>query len=161
MPRTRSTALIGKWCFSRSLGSIPSFSNCAVTFRIHSTLRNDTMEADSNNTLLPLGVCINFPSMLLILVAVARHIFSMTSPSHHSFIRNAAKETWSKMYQTRYYVPQTSNMKRTESKHLNDSRLVLQLPLPDPLKSGVKSIMNLKFSTSEFSIFYCLPKCGL
>ena len=32
----------------------------------------------------------------------------------------------------------TSNIRRTKSQNLNDSRLVLQLSLPNLLKSGVK-----------------------
>ena len=34
---------------------------------------------------------------------------------------------------------QTSNISHTESQHLNVSCLILQLPLPNPLKPGVKS----------------------
>ena len=34
-------------------------------------------------------------------------------------------------------------IRRTISHHLNDSRLVLQLSLPNPLKPGVKSIMKM------------------
>ena len=36
-----------------------------------------------------------------------------------------------------------SNIRHTKSQNLNDSRLVLQLPLPNPLESGVKSRMNM------------------
>ena len=37
----------------------------------------------------------------------------------------------------------TSNIRRTESQNLNDSRVVLQLALPNPLKPGIKSIMKM------------------
>ena len=36
-----------------------------------------------------------------------------------------------------------SNISRTKSQYLNDSRLVLQLSLPNPLKPGVKSWMKM------------------
>ena len=38
---------------------------------------------------------------------------------------------------------QVSNTRRTESQHLNDSRSVLRLFLPNPFKLDVKSIMNM------------------
>ena len=37
----------------------------------------------------------------------------------------------------------TSNISHTESPNLNDSRLLLQLSLPNPLKPGVKSRMKM------------------
>ena len=36
-----------------------------------------------------------------------------------------------------------TNISRTESHNLNDSRLVVQLPLPNPLKPAVKSWMKM------------------
>ena len=36
-----------------------------------------------------------------------------------------------------------SNTRRTKSQNLDDSRLVLQLSLPNPSKSGVKSRMKM------------------
>ena len=36
-----------------------------------------------------------------------------------------------------------SNIRRTKCQNLNDSRLVLQLSLPNPLKPSVKSIMKM------------------
>ena len=36
-----------------------------------------------------------------------------------------------------------SNIRRTKSQNLNDSRLVLQLSLSNPLKPGVKSRMKM------------------
>ena len=38
---------------------------------------------------------------------------------------------------------QTYSWRRTKSQHLNVSRLVLQLSLPNPLVSGVKSRMKM------------------
>ena len=38
---------------------------------------------------------------------------------------------------------QISNIRRTKPHNLNDSRLVLQLTLPNPLKPGVKSRMKM------------------
>ena len=38
---------------------------------------------------------------------------------------------------------QISNIRRTESQHLNDSRTVLRLSLPNPLKPDVKSRMKM------------------
>ena len=43
----------------------------------------------------------------------------------------------------RAYHRNISNISRTKSQNLNDSRLVLQLPLPNPLKSGFKSRMKM------------------
>ena len=36
-----------------------------------------------------------------------------------------------------------SNIRRTKSQNLNASRLILQLPLPNPLKPGVKLRMKM------------------
>ena len=36
-----------------------------------------------------------------------------------------------------------SNIRRTQNQNLNDSRLIMQLPLPNPLKPGVKSRMKM------------------
>ena len=36
-----------------------------------------------------------------------------------------------------------SNIRRTKCQNLNDSRLVLQLSVPNPLKPSVKSIMKM------------------
>ena len=47
-----------------------------------------------------------------------------------------------KIYGTQQYR-KISNIRRTESPNLNVSRLVLQLPLPNPMKPGVKSIMKM------------------
>ena len=38
---------------------------------------------------------------------------------------------------------QLSNMRRIQNQNLNDSRITLQLPLPNPLKPGVKSRMKM------------------
>ena len=43
---------------------------------------------------------------------------------------------------TDFSYPQTSDMSSTKPHNLNVSRLVLQLSLPNPLKSGVKSGMK-------------------
>ena len=42
-----------------------------------------------------------------------------------------------------YNYRQTSNNRRTTSPNLNVSRSILQLPLPNPLKPGVKSRMKM------------------
>ena len=36
-----------------------------------------------------------------------------------------------------------SNIRRTQNQNLNDSRLIMQLPLPNPFKPGVKSRMKM------------------
>ena len=36
-----------------------------------------------------------------------------------------------------------SNIRRTPNQNLIDSRLIMQLPLPNPLKPGVKSRMKM------------------
>ena len=36
-----------------------------------------------------------------------------------------------------------SNIRRTQNQNLNDSRLNMQLPLPNPFKPGVKSRMKM------------------
>ena len=41
------------------------------------------------------------------------------------------------------YLPQVSNIRRTKTQHLKDSRTVLRLSLPNPLKPDVKSIMKM------------------
>ena len=63
-----------------------------------------------------------------------------------------------------------SNISRTTSHNLNGTRLVLQLPLPNPLKPGVKSIMKMWLVQSRQAMlhlylsdrqFYCLQRCDL
>ena len=41
------------------------------------------------------------------------------------------------------YYRKISNLRRTESPNLNVSCLVLQLPLPNPMKPGVQSRMKM------------------
>ena len=49
--------------------------------------------------------------------------------------------------QERIHVPtkyrKVSNIRRTKCQNLNDSRLVLQLSVPNPLKPSVKSMMKM------------------
>ena len=65
---------------------------------------------------------------------------------------------------------QISNISRTKSQNLNDSSLVLQLPLPNPLKPCVKSRMKMQLEQRRLEMlqlplgdqsFYCLLKCSL
>ena len=42
-----------------------------------------------------------------------------------------------------YMYRKVSNIRRTKCQNLNDSRLVLQLSVPNPLKASVKSIMKM------------------
>ena len=42
-----------------------------------------------------------------------------------------------------FHYRQTSNIGYTKSQNLNDSRLILKLYLPNPLKPGVKSSMEM------------------
>ena len=46
-------------------------------------------------------------------------------------------------YSVNWYEKLTVNISRTKAQKLNDSRLVLQLSLPNPLKPGVKSRMKM------------------
>ena len=43
-----------------------------------------------------------------------------------------------------------SNIRRTKSQHLNDSRNVLRLSLPNPLKPDVKAMLQLHLSDRQF-----------
>ena len=52
---------------------------------------------------------------------------------------------------------QVSNIRRTKSQHLKDSRTVVRLSLPNPLKPDVKS-RQLHLSDWQF---YCLLRCVL
>ena len=63
-----------------------------------------------------------------------------------------------------------SNIICTKSQNLNDSYLILQLSLPNPLNSGVKSRMKMKMEQRQQATLhlhlhdqqlYCLPKCVL
>ena len=42
-----------------------------------------------------------------------------------------------------HYYRQFSNISRTQFQNINGSRLILQLPLPNPLKPGVKLRMKM------------------
>ena len=42
-----------------------------------------------------------------------------------------------------FYYRKVSNIRRTKYQNLNDSRLILQLSVPNPLKPSVKSIMKM------------------
>ena len=63
-----------------------------------------------------------------------------------------------------------SNIRRTKCHNLNDSRLVLQLSVPNPLKPSVKSIMKMSFEQRRQAMlqlhlsyrqFYCQLRCVL
>ena len=63
-----------------------------------------------------------------------------------------------------------SNIRCTKSQYLNDSRLVLQLSLPNPMKSGVKSRMKMQLEQRRQAMlqlhlndqqFNCLLRCVL
>ena len=63
-----------------------------------------------------------------------------------------------------------SNIRRTKSHYLNDSRLVLQLSLPNRLKPGVKSRKKMQLEQRRQAMlqlhlsdrqFYCLQRCVL
>ena len=49
-----------------------------------------------------------------------------------------------------------SNIRRTKSQNLNDSRLVLQLPLSNPLEPGVKSRMKMQLGQRRQAILQLL-----
>ena len=56
----------------------------------------------------------------------------------------------------------TCNISRTKSQNLNDSRLILHLSLPNPLKPGVKSRMKMYiWTTSEWSTIWLPIKVHL
>ena len=52
-------------------------------------------------------------------------------------------ETTFVFYDANVKCSQTSNVSRTKSQNLNVSNLVLKLSFPNPLKSGVKSRMEM------------------
>ena len=60
----------------------------------------------------------------------------------------------------KYMYRQVSNIRRTKSQHLKDSRTVLRLSLPNPLKPDVKSrmlaLLQLHLSDPQC---YCLLRC--
>ena len=65
---------------------------------------------------------------------------------------------------------QFSNIRRTQFQNINGSRLVLQLPLPNPLKPGIKLRMKMKLEQRRQAMlqlhlsdqqFYCLLRCVL
>ena len=43
------------------------------------------------------------------------------------------------------------NIRRTQNQNLNDSRLIMQLPLPNPLKPGVKSRVSADRRWSNYT----------
>ena len=66
------------------------------------------------------------------------------------------------------YYHQTSNIRHNKSQNLNVSRLVVELSLLDPMKPVVKNKdvvgaapTDDALTTSEWSKFYWLLKCGL
>ena len=65
---------------------------------------------------------------------------------------------------------QVSNIRRTKSQHLKDSRTILRLSLPNPLKPDVKSRMKIWLEQRRQAMlqlhlsdrqFYCLLGCIL
>ena len=72
---------------------------------------------------------------LSVLTDVQRCIDDEKEVKHH-----ASAESW---HNSNFVYGQTSNISRTKSQHLNDSRLVLQLSLPNQLKPNVKSRMKM------------------
>ena len=68
------------------------------------------------------------------------------------------------------YYRKVSNMRRTKYQNLNDSRLILQLYVPKPLKPSVKSIMQMWLEQRRQAMpqlhlnyrqFYCQLRCVL
>ena len=54
---------------------------------------------------------------------------------------NSLRSSW-RMYASENYR-KVSNIRRTKYQNLNDSRLILQLSVANPLKPSVKSIMKM------------------
>ena len=50
---------------------------------------------------------------------------------------------WDTLYEPPLTCRQVSNIRRTKSQHSQDSRTVLRLSLPNPLKPDVKSRMKM------------------
>ena len=72
--------------------------------------------------------------------------------------------------QMSYIYCKISNIRQTKSQKLNDSRLVLQLSLPNPLKQGVKSRMKMQLEQRRQAMLQlhrndqqinCLLRCDL
>ena len=66
------------------------------------------------------------------------YVFMLSAIANIRFTENTVNiESHTMIYR------KVSNIRRTKSQKLNDSRLVFQLSLPNPLKPGVKSRMKM------------------
>ena len=77
------------------------------------------------------AICLNLNVLInygIILRQVHPMIPSLTGTESRIFCENYCK---------------ISNIGHTQNQTLNDSRLIMQLPLPNPLKPGVKSRMKM------------------
>ena len=84
--------------------------------------------------------------------------------------RLQSADKWFKVLHGGIEYRQVSNIRRTKSQHLKDSRTVLRLSLPNPLKPDVKPRMKMKLEQRRQAMlqlrlidrqFYCLPRCVL
>ena len=79
-------------------------------------------------------VCVCVLGEGLIIAPQAIHWYVHDKPNHH--------ETMC-IFSDKIHLPWIYNIRRTKSQNLNDSRIVLQLSLPNPFKLGVKSNMEM------------------
>ena len=70
----------------------------------------------------------------------------------------ALRDLWD--WSITYYYRKISNIRSNKSQHLNDSRLVLQMSLPNPFKPSVKWIMKMLQLHLSYQQWYCLQRCA-
>ena len=69
--------------------------------------------------------------------------FFKRPPNSLMYTLHPIKHSHSQMHVTYQTYRKVSNIRRTKYQNLNDSRLILQLSVPNPLKPSVKSIMKM------------------
>ena len=72
-----------------------------------------------------------------------RNILESSVCNHHYIMMHAGQLNSGSVPVTNLLYRKLSNIRRTKSQHLNDSRLILQMSLPNPLKPGVKLRMKV------------------
>ena len=130
LPSARHSCLVDNGCVEEDIGA-PSFTSCHDSFDCPSADESAASDCEQNSG----GSCRWDLSGLLQSLRPANE-------KRRYFVINDVSHWLGANLETALYR-QASGMRRAKSQHLNVSRLVLRLPLPNPLKSGVKLWMQM------------------
>ena len=83
---------------------------------------------------------VNFTVVVVLWTELCPHCIFQTSSQ---ILLDIYRSYWPTLEELHIEYRQVSNIRRTKSQHLEDSRIVFRLSLPNPLKPDVKSRMKM------------------